>query len=145
MTFQASVHSRYLDGRTVKWLRVTFIAPEGAESVTLEYGRPAAPSETDLKAELSGKTARVQTGAASLLLHDIGKNELRRGSTVVKLPRGVLVDRRGKEYVSKPERVVLEECGPVMAVLRVNGHHVAKDGQEHFAFEERVYAFAGKP
>ena len=145
VTFQASVHSRYLDGRTVKWLRVTFIAPKGAESVTLEYGRPAVPPETDLKVELSGKAARVQTGAALLSLHDNGKDELRRGSTVIKLPRGVLVDRHGKEYVSKAERVLLEESGPVMAVLRINGHHVAKDGQEHFAFEERVYAFAGKP
>ena len=145
VAFQASVVSRYLDGRTVKWLRVTFIAPKEAKAVVLEYGKRAGPLGTSLKARLSGKTARVQTGAASLSLREDGAGELRRGAAAIKLPRGVLRDFRGKVFESKVESVALEQSGPVMAVLLIKGHHVSKEGKKHFAFEERIYAYAGKP
>ena len=141
---QASVVSRYLDGRSVKWLRVTFLAPEGAEAVVLEYGRPAPPPRTSLRAKVSGGVARVETGAASLRLAEDGTGELCSRAATIRLPRGVLRDFRGKLFEAKAERVTLEESGPVMAALLVSGHHVAEDGEKHFAFEERIYAYAGK-
>ena len=141
--FQASVVSRYREGRTVKWLRVTFLAPKGAKTVTLEYGRPGKSPQTPLTVKRSGKTAIIQTGAATLNFR-AGGGDLRSGETVLRLPLGILVNDKGKRFVAHVEKVVLEENGPVMAVLRVNGHHVAR-GKKHFAFEQRIYAFAGKP
>ena len=141
--FQASVVSRYFDGRTVKWLRVTFIAPKGATTVTLEYGRPGKSPETPLIVKRSGKTALIQTGAATLNFRPAG-GDLRSGKIVLRLPRAILVDDKGESFVSRVEKVVLEENGPVMGVLRVNGHHVAR-GKKHFAFEQRIYSYARKP
>ena len=142
--FQASVVTRYLDGRTVKWLRVTFLAPKDAKSVMLAYGKATAWPGTKLTVKRSQKTAIIETGAAKLTFRG-GYGDLRTGETVLRLPAAVLVDGKGKTFRSRVETLSVEEQGPVMIVLRINGHHVGAGKQKRFVFEQRIYAYAGKP
>ena len=42
-----------------------------------------------------------------------------------------------------PERVTIEETGPMRAVVRVQGWHVAADGAKWLAYDARYHAYAG--
>ena len=143
--FQAEVVTRYLTDRTVKWLRLSFIAPRQAKDVKLEYGRPAPRVAAGLTVGRQGKRLLIDTGAARLSVEADGEGRFEGRSGALRLPRAVLVDKAGRSYVSRAERVALEEQGPVKVVVRLNGHHVAEDGARLFAFEERIHAYAGKP
>jgi len=142
---QAAVVSRYRDGGTAKWIRVSFQAPDGSDEVTLAYGRARSRLGTHLQMTRENGRITIRTGAAELRLDSTGRGELRQGDTVLKLPRGMLVGADGKKFVSRAEKISVEEAGPVMIVLRLNGHHFAEDGSKLFAFEERIYAYDGKP
>ncbi len=142
--YQATVVSRYRDGRSIKWLRLSFPVPIGAQQVMLEFGRASALPANPLSVDLSSG-ATIDTGGGILRVESDGSGLFRSGDISLALPRAVLIDKQGKKHKSVADTVRLEENGPVMAVLRINGHHQAADGTRLFSFEERIHAFAGRP
>ena len=47
--------------------------------------------------------------------------------------------------LSAPDEVVIEDRGPLRAVVRLKGDHRSSDGQKLFSYVLRVHAYAGKP
>ena len=53
----------------------------------------------------------------------------------------------GTVYTSlaAPDEVVVEESGPVRAVVRISGKHQSSDGRKLFTYTVRMHAWAGQP
>lgn len=119
---QAVVVTRWRRDQTVKWLRVDFLAPRGAEVVSLEFGTAVSAS--------AGSADRAGDVAAEPPL-----------PLVPVLPR--LVDGGGRVCVGSTGETDLEESGPVKHVYRSRGRFVAEDGIGTCAFTMRTYVWPG--
>ena len=146
---QVEVVSRYWSDHSIKWARVAFLAPDGVDALTLEYGlgvkrEPAKPIDV----KLDGGVCLLRTGGLGISWRYDGQGQatvLSKANAFVGQPRAVLVDKGGKRYVGIADETVVEEAGPVRAVARCRGRHVAGDGAKLFPFVMRLYAFVGKP
>ncbi len=161
---QAECASRWPDG-SVKWALAQFQAdcPAKAEAaVSLQYGNAVraaltapAPMITDKGDVLVCNTGLLQAVVDKnrfTLFREAGFDKNRDGAfspeeQVIASQAGAglyLVDGTGKEYVSlQPEEVVIEENGPVRAVVKVRGHHAAQDGSKLFEYIVRLMFYRG--
>ncbi|MBM4048279.1 MAG: hypothetical protein FJ279_24510, partial [Planctomycetes bacterium] len=151
---QVECASRWPDG-SVKWALVQFLT-DGAnlakasslrKVVSLEYGNAVRPTLSAPKPMAVDEGNRIVCTTGSLQAV-IDKRSFRlfselsdgRRQLIGKPPGGLyLIDATGKEYVSaQPDEVVIEENGPVRAVVKVRGHYTAQDGAKLFEYIVRL-------
>ncbi|MFQ6097388.1 MAG: hypothetical protein ACE5O2_06620, partial [Armatimonadota bacterium] len=150
---QVGVTGRWPDG-SIKWALLDFFAdaPTGAASYTLHYGSDVRRSSPDARVHVSEteKGVVVNTGP---LRFEVNRSRpgpfgpvWLRDERISDGATARVVDADGKAYASlgPPERIEVEEAGPLRAVVRVQGHHVAEDGTKLFAYVARIHAYAGQ-
>ncbi len=159
---QAECAARWPDG-TVRWALVQAFGSTGTAPLALEYGsgvratlRPPAPMLSQTAGRIECNTgplkAVVDTESFGLFrelsLDRDGDGAFSAGEQIINgQARGglYLVDAAGKEYLSaKPEEVAVEENGPVRAVVKVRGHHLAQDGSRLFEYTVRLLFTRGQ-
>ena len=151
LPLQTRVLERWRDG-SVKWALLDF---EDAEpGATLEFGNQVARARADspLRVTEDADAVSVDTGK---LKFTVSKRRFGlldaawyQGDKVIDRPAVFsLTGSDGTVYTSAaaPEEVVVEESGPVRAVVRVSGHHQAADGRKLFTYSVRLHAWAGQP
>ncbi|MBT4821109.1 MAG: hypothetical protein HON70_35690, partial [Lentisphaerae bacterium] len=146
----------YWPDGSIKSLLVDCVAPTAGPKLTLEYGssvRRAAHAGNLLATETAdgvtlanGSTtvsfSRERSGLFTELCLD------GRRLTAPDRPASiVLTDAEQRTYstLGAPERLVIEENGPVKAVILAAGHHRSADGQSLFAYEIRFALHAAFP
>jgi len=163
---EAALQARTLarwDDRTIKWVLLDAQTPASGGDFSLEYG-----SEVRRAAVLSGLVVRetkegieVMTGPlralvskrrysfpAELWFDDNGDGRFEEAERVSASEPGafLLRDPAGNTYSSavQPDEVVVEESGPLRAVIRISGRHLS--GQSPlFGYTVRLHLFAGQP
>ena len=159
---QARTLARW-DDRTVKWVLVDAQAPASGGDYRLEYGsevrrRAAAPPLVVREGE---EGVEVTTGPlralisrsrysfpAELWFDDNGDGRFEEAERVSAAEPGAfhLRDLAGNSYTSagRPDEVVVEESGPLRAVIRVSGRHLS-GRSPLFGYTVRLHFFAGQP
>ena len=150
---QAKTLARWPDG-SVKWVLVD-TQPSGSGTNTLEYGssvsRKATPSQ--LKVIENPDTIAVVTGPLKFMVSKrrfgLFESVWLEGRKVISPERPAslhLTGLDGTVYTSlaPPDEIVVEQSGPMRAVLRVSGEHRAKNGRKLFAYTVRIHAYAGR-
>ncbi|MBN2489465.1 MAG: hypothetical protein JXQ29_01260 [Planctomycetes bacterium] len=150
-------HGRADDStRPIKWLLVSFqtdMDASGERLFALRRGRgiaPAAPVQvTDGSAGVRVDTGPLVFTVSRHSFNLLDTLQLDGRQLIRSLPSNgfVLRDYRGRTYRSSaraPESIVVEEAGPIRAVVRVEGLH--SDGEETFLrYIVRIHAYAGQP
>ncbi len=151
------------DDRTVKWVLLDAQAPAAGGDYALEYGSEvrcaAVPSSLAVREGAEG--VEVITGPlravvsrnrygfpAELWFDENGDGRFEDAERVTGAEPGafLLRDLAGNDYTSaaRPEEVVVEEPGPLRAVIRVSGNHESARGRL-FGYTLRLHFFAGQP
>ncbi len=158
VTCQASVTARWPDG-SVRWLLVGIpvsVAANSTAEFTLEYGtevQRAVPAEA-LSVQEEGDDIFLETGPARARISKTAFRTLSQvwiaGQEVVSEGErhGLLVTEPGGKtfaaHLRPPERIVIEEAGPLRAVVMAEGWHVADDGARLLKYICRIEAYAGR-
>ncbi|MBM4044809.1 MAG: hypothetical protein FJ279_06835, partial [Planctomycetes bacterium] len=155
---QTAVTSRWWGrGGSVQTLLVSFLADTAQERYVLRYGAgvsagplptPAVTAKTDGDAVVVNAGvlhARLGGGFIQQLAYDAnGDGKFTADETVVDSGKPAVL--RCGEFSSafgKPERVEIEEAGPIRAVVRIAGHHQSPAGQKSIAYDVRLTFYAG--
>jgi len=142
---------------SVKWTAHALSdAPAKTESYRLEPGSPATP-KTALAVTEKGSQIIVDTGVVTVVFASKGPHlvkRIERGSATI-AENGVLVASRQNEpdterpekvaaesFTSKVSDAIVEQGGPVRAVIRVKGTH-QQGKREWLPFDVRFYLYAG--
>ncbi|HSB15320.1 MAG TPA: hypothetical protein VLE22_12745 [Bryobacteraceae bacterium] len=160
LPLQSRMQARWKDG-SVKWVLLDFQGrPDTA--YTLEYGsdvrRRQGLSRLSVKDEpeqvevvtgpLRIRVSKQKYGVPGSVWFDTSGNGRFEPNEAILAPGTLeLRDASGALFSSfaPPEEVVVEESGPVRAVVRVSGGHYAEDGRRLFRFITRLHAYAGLP
>jgi len=154
---------------SVKWLLLNFQAdcpPRTSVRYTVEFGtdvkRSASPPKP-VTAKESPDAVTVNTGRLRFTvnkkslglirnvivdLNSDGRLDEQEQLTDPKRPAAIaLTGVDGKTYTTlhAPDRITVEEPGPLRAVVKVEGQHKDADGKPMFAYVLRIHAYAGKP
>jgi hypothetical protein len=144
----------------VQTLLVTFIADTAQERYVFRYGDGVAPGPLQrmpVTATREGDVVIVNTGVLRAKLGGEGSGFVRELSydangdgrysadeTVVAEGKpGVLRCGEFSSAFGKPERIEIEEGGPIRAVVRLCGHHQSKTGKKSIAYDVRLTFYAG--
>jgi hypothetical protein len=162
---QTRMLARWEDG-SAKWVLLDFQADAAKRaSLVLEYGTQVTRGSpaTPLRIAESQDAITIVTGPARFVIGkrrfsflesywlDVNRDgRFDDGEQIVSAQRPAAFYLRaddGREYTSlgAPEEVVVEESGPLRAVVRVGGEHRGPDGARLFSYTVRVHAYAGKP
>jgi hypothetical protein len=137
---------------SVKWLQTSFCADTAREPVKFQL-RIGRDTEAPLSFQGVGvhedaDAVTVENGSLSLrvarekfvLFDGLPSVGAARGSN------GRILDANGKAYfLGKPDAVMVEERGPIRAVVRAEGDFVAEDGAKLFRWRARYFVCAGQP
>ncbi len=148
--------TRWWDDGTLRWVHLIFPTgcPANAKaSVTLAMGEAVAKQEATLRVTESDDRFLVNTGPLTFAVRKNGFNLIDTAKvndqTVVRShSRGLGVCVGGQEYLASSDpnvRVVLEEKGPLHAVVRATGSFRNAAGERRFDFDCRLYAYTGCP
>lgn len=148
--------NRWWDDGTLRWVHLIFqgdCPADGQALVTLARGRQAPMSGQIMKVRDDQDRFIVDTGAVSFEVRKKSFNVLDAvkvgDETIINThKRGLIVYVEGQEYCAAPDpnaTVVLEEKGPLHAVLRARGSMRNAEGWRKFDFDCRLYAHAGSP
>lgn len=154
--FQATAH--WPDG-SIKWLLATFCADTSVQPATWQLviapaQAPAAKNpEASVQVRESGDAITLDNGVVTLRISKssfaLFDNLTLGGQPITAQPKGGngrIVDGTGKPFMlGKPDRIAIEEDGPVRAVIRVAGDFVADDGMKQFRWQARYVLAAGQP
>ncbi|ALJ01110.1 hypothetical protein DC20_01200 [Rufibacter tibetensis] len=159
LPLQAWSMAYWPDG-SLKWTGFATVAGPENNGLKLNLGKAQAPREQEkLQLKETGKSIRIHTGNlqcvvpknGSFLLDSLvteGRMVGSRGRLECVLQNGP--DREAHEsptkdrYLSKVEKVTVEQTGPVRAVVRVEGKLQAEKGQRTWLpFSTRLYFYAG--
>jgi len=120
---------------------------------TLEYGGAAASARSAQPVKVTGAgtgTITVDTGALSFKVGEkafsLGSFSL--GGKQVASSVDLVLKAQGKEFrasKTKAAKATVEDAGPVVACIRLDGKHTAPDGSAYFDYVVRIFAYAGKP
>jgi hypothetical protein len=151
----------YWPDGSVKWTGHA-LAANSQLPTTFEIvrGEPAAPAKP-LRAEDTAEAITIDTGTFTARIPKRGSDliaALATGRGPVAEHGRLIVERedraafatkhelREEEFVSEVENAVLEQSGPVRAVVKITGSHRAIDGgRSWLPFTVRLYFFAGSP
>ena len=151
---QVRLTARWPDG-SVKWLLVTFLAdaPAGGQAEhRLEYGRTVrrAPAPGGLSAAKTATGVVLDTGALRLRIKPNGEiADVERGGQRLLAPNAacgsLATDADGKRYSTAPSKaqLIIEEAGPIRAVVKVVSHLEDGKGAKLFRIEKRIEAYRG--
>jgi hypothetical protein len=151
----------YWPDGTLKWAGFATVAgPETTGALKLSPGQTAAPAGAVIKVTQSDTTIEIDTGklktrivkwGGSLIESMVvdGREVARKGQLVCILQDGAERDAADmpprERFVSKVEKVTLEQNGPVRAVVRIEGKHKGqKTAREWLPFVVRLYFYAGQ-
>ncbi|MFJ3703774.1 MULTISPECIES: Tat pathway signal sequence domain protein [unclassified Streptomyces] len=146
----------YWPDGSLKWTAHA-VGPEAtAKKFSLTAGDPAAPSKR-VTAVRRGGTITVSTGVITAELGTNGSALVRtvtRGSTVIARDGRLVLVRQGEiedgdqgsekyeRFESVVEKAVVEQDGPVRAVVRIDGRH-RRGSRSWMPFSVRLYFYAG--
>ena len=147
----------YWPDGTLKWSAHAIAAPTPAHSYTLAPGTAAVPATAvtvkDEKSYLDVDTgvikARIRKSGSELISQIWrGGVEIARKGTLVNLKQDkISEDEQGsttrERFESSVESVVVEQSGPVRAVVRISGKHTNTKGKAWLPFTVRLYFYAG--
>lgn len=159
---QALTLARWGDG-SVKWALLDFQAREGGR-YALEYGRTVRRRAFPAALSVTENAAGVTVVTGPLKLHvsrerysfpgeiwfdengDGAFDDSERISAPDQPGAFIVEDLEGNAYSSaaRPDEVVVEESGPLRAVVRIRGGHHRKD-RRLFAYTTRLHLYAGQP
>jgi len=148
--------TRWWDDGTLRWVHLIFPAgcPANAKaSVTLAVGETTAQHEASLRCTETDDGFLVDTGPLTFQVRKNGFNLIDmaqvNGETIIRSHScGLGVCVGGKEYLASSDpnaRVVLEEKGPLHAVVHATGSFRNAAGERQFDFDCRLYAYAACP
>ena len=151
--FQSRVLKRWPDG-SIKWALIEFldsVSTGGMERAHLKEGTGV--SNGKFLAEDRGGLILIDTGPMHMEIRKEGFNMFNRvivdGQEIVKdnSSRGILIiEGEGKEFLASQDRktkVIIEENGPVSAVVRVDGGHYHESGKL-LDYTMRLFFYKGK-
>ena len=145
---------------SVKWSGNAIVADSsiaGPLELSVGTGSAAVPAP-ELRATETADTITINTGGAGCVIKKSGEflfETLTVGDRVVARNArltAILEDRsqfetngilREEQFTSLVQKVTLEQSGPVRAVVKIEGVHVAKSGRKLLPFSVRLYFFAG--
>lgn len=160
---QTTVTSRWwARGGSIQTLLVTFIANTADSTYTLQYGADALEGPLPahpVSAQKIGEVVHVDTGVLRATLGGEGSGFIRSlaydadgdgtygdAETVIDASRpGTLSCGKYSSEFGVPEDIEIEEAGPVRAVVRITGHHRAREGRRSLAYDVRLRFHAGLP
>ncbi|MCZ2146324.1 MAG: hypothetical protein LC126_00945 [Bryobacterales bacterium] len=148
---QTSVLQRWPDG-SIKWVLLDSATKDTA--AVLEYGSEVtrgAP-ESPLKISENDDAVIINTGAIQFAISKKRFGLLEpapdgSGEFTAKPAEFLLTGSDGVVHSSlnAPDQVVIEERGPVRAMVRISGHHQGPGGKNLFRYIVRLHAWAGRP
>ena len=145
---------------SVKWSGNAIVADAsivGPLELSIGAGSAAVPAP-ELRATETADTITINTGGAVCVIKKSGEflfETLTVSNRVVAQNArltAILEDRsqfetngilREEPFTSLVQKVTLEQSGPVRAVVKIDGVHVAKSGRKLLPFSVRLYFFAG--
>ncbi|MBA2893842.1 Tat pathway signal sequence domain protein [Nonomuraea soli] len=144
----------YWPDGSVKWTAHAIAPTTPAESYTLVAGAAAAPA-TPVTVKDEKNHVDVDTGVIRARIRKSGSelvSQVWRGDVEI-ARKGQLVNiKQNKiehdtverdEFLSNVQKVVVEQSGPIRAVVRVEGKHQDKKGKAWLPFTVRLYFYAG--
>jgi len=153
LPLQARPLVRWPDG-SIKVALLDTAAPGDADVLTLEYGRDVSRSDVadPVSVTRDGDELTVSAGGleAAFDLRESGLfTALYRDGEVItdpERPARITIVGEGGEYdtLGAPEEMLVEEAGPLRAVVRLDGHH-GGDAGELFRYQTRLTFFARYP
>ena len=154
-TYQFRVLDRWPSGN-VKWVLVDFLADVSANQIASQYALTfgtGASGGPDLAQETNGNIL-VNTGTMKVEIGKTNFNLFREvfidGISLVardKSPGIILTGADGVIYASKNDpssRVIIEENGPVRAVIKAEGAHHSANGKKFLDYTVRMHFIKGK-
>jgi hypothetical protein len=147
----------WLRGGSVQVLQVSFLADPAVAEYRLVYGEGAPkPAAGPVRAARDGDTITIENGALRAVMNarslrlfeevrfDANRDGKYDDAERVLGPGGVSVGDFSAAAMP-PEKVEVEEAGPVRAVVMFRGRHGRTDGQTRLEYVLRVYAEANDP
>lgn len=124
---QRQVVTRWAVDGSVKWLRLSFIAPAAVDTVTVEYGSEVKPAAAPAIASAwNERTQTIELGGRSL-----------------PVPEPLLTDGQGAACLARTESVEVMESGPAINVTARRLRFVDGQGKPFLAAVETVHTYAG--
>lgn len=147
----------YWPDGSVKWTAHAAVAATPAESYTLKAGTAAPPAAavtvreetTWLDVDTGVIRARIRKSGTELISQIWrGEVEIARKAQLVNLKQNKIDENEEStteldRYESDIQKVVVEQSGPVRAVIRIEGRHTSKKGKSWLPFTVRLYFYAG--
>ncbi|MEU6431729.1 Tat pathway signal sequence domain protein [Microbispora sp. NPDC046973] len=147
----------YWPDGSLKWTAHAISADTPAESYTLRAGTPAKPAtpvtvsdrQNHVDVDTGVIRARIGKSGTELIGHIWrGDVEVARKGRLVNLKQERIDEHEEKttsldRYESDIKKVVVEQAGPVRAVIRIEGGYAGKRGKSWLPFTVRLYFYAG--
>ncbi|MBM3334631.1 hypothetical protein FJY63_08215 [Candidatus Sumerlaeota bacterium] len=161
---QTEVLSRWPDG-SVRWLLLDFqvdLKPKEKKALVLRFG-PGVGRKPVVKPLLARKNNGTVTMDAGPVQLDLGpKGGLfmlssiwfdKNGDGVIGRDEGIARGRislqnsksRSFYVLSQPDKIAVEQNGPVRACVRIEGSHLDDNGDPMFRYIARIHVFRGQP
>jgi hypothetical protein len=166
---QFEVTSRwYADDRSIRWVTARFLSDgSGQYRLIRRLARPTGSSQHPVRVEQTEDRVVVSTGRLSLTVRKDRFSFLDElsldGKPVLAKPAELTAQVVGSRYTTLDERtmkhtslrggdgykVVVEEAGPVCAIIRIEGKLFGQNGGWYYSQSNpyilRIYAYAGQP
>lgn len=151
----------YWPDGSAKWTGFAMsTAPSAGKNFKLEIGKESESNGKEIKIRESDTTWEIDTGPLQVLIAKWGGDVIRYmkvdGKTVAKNGNLVAIVQKGPElnpwdspekqkFISKVQKVSIEQEGPVRAVVKLEGVHQAERmGEELLPFVVRLYFYADR-
>lgn len=150
----------YWPDGSLKWSGFAAVVPPDASGSFKLHSGAAAPGEAAVRVRKSDSTVEVDTGKLRCRVGLWGANLIESmwidGREVARQGRLICINQVGpddspegvparEKFVSKVTKVTVEQSGPVRAVLKLEGVHLAAVGsREWLPFTVRLYFYAGQ-
>ena len=145
---QIATLTKWLDG-SIKWALLDFqadVPKDGTAIYTLEYGTDVQSVEGNIGSQNrqrldvidNGDSVKVDTGALQFAVH-------RNQSFSPLQSKLTATDGTVYDSLGPPDKVQIEERGPMRTAIRVEGTHKNDAGESLFAYIVTIHAYAGKP